>query len=358
MVSRNSSSKFLLFLSLLLVSSLAFGQSALEQVEKEVQRLFDQAKESVGQIKAIQQDPLQPLAAGTGFFIDDKGLILTSSEVVKGAAHNDILVIWSGKQYEARRVGFDIGTNLALVQIEAAGTPALKFGNSDTIRQGTMVVGVGYPLNSPVAPEMGNVSDDRVLWQRVQSGSTPQKTFAIPHIRASVRVAAGQAGSPLLNSKGEVVGMIVAAEKDGAHSFAIPTWAIQKIQPDLQQHHQPQYGFVGIAIREEALNAKGEPDPRVYVENVHPGTSAQMSGIKKGDQLVAINGQKIQDAEDVMKATFYLRVNDRIVIRVRSDKGQETDHQIQIGPRPVTPARVPLGEGIPASQVVPASLRQ
>jgi S1-C subfamily serine protease len=321
----------------------------MEQVEKEVQRLFQGAKSSVVQIKAIRSDKLSPLAIGTGFFIDDKGLILTSSEVVKDANPNDILVHWNGKSYDAKRVGFDIGTNLALLKIEASGT-GLKF-STNLVGQGSMVVAVGYPLNSPLAPEMGNVSNNEVLWQVLQSSSSPQKTFAIPHLRTSVSVVEGQAGSPLLNSKGEVIGMIVAAETTGSHSFAIPTWAIQKILPDLQAHQKPQYGFVGIAIREEAL-----PSPRVFVDNVHAGTSAQMSGIKKGDQLVSINGEKIAKANDVMKATFYLRVNDKITIRVRDDKGVEKDHQIQIGPRP-GPARLPLGQGIPASETLPANVR-
>lgn len=326
------------------------AQTALEQVEKEVHRLFETAKPSVVQIKAIRENAIPPLAIGTGFFIDNQGLILTSSQVISDSNPNDIQVIWDTRKFNARCIGSDPRSNLALLKIDAKDTPPLKFGDSNAVRIGSMVIGVGYPLNSPMSPEVGNVSS-------IDLGQTI-RFFATSHICSTVRVMEGQAGSPLLNTKGEVVGMIVAAEANGSHSYAIPTAAIKKVQPDLIKYHQPQYGFVGIGIREETYDAKGNPlaQTKVLVETVYPGTSASRSGIEKGDQIIDISGQPIRQAADVMNATFYLRVSDKLQIKVLKAGGAEKTYMIEIGPRPVTttpaaPAGAkPLGNGIPISQ--------
>ena len=343
MASRDSTSRPLILAILLLVSSALSAQTALEQVEKEVQRLFDAAKPSVVQIKAIRENVMPPLAIGTGFFINSDGLILTSAQVVSDSNPNDIQVNWDGKKFDAKRIGFDQRTNLALIQINAKGTPPLKFGDSDTVRVGAMVIGIGYPLNSTISPEVGNVSS-------IDLGQI-MRFFATSHICSTVRVMEGQAGSPLLNTKGEVIGMIVAAESNGSHSYAIPTAAIKIIQPDLVKYHQPKYGFVGIGIREETVDPQGNPlpQPKVLVEHVYPGTSAAMSGIQKGDLILEINNQPIHQAADVMNATFYLRVSDMMTIKVRNVKGEEKTFTIEIGLRPILPPKQ-LGDGIPVSQ--------
>jgi serine protease Do len=346
MVARDSISKPVFFAFFFLVSSVLSAQSALEQVEKEVQQLFDACKSSVVQIKAIQTSAIPPLAIGTGFFIDKDGLILTSSQVVSDANPNDIQVIWEGKKFEAKRIGFDPRTNLALLKIESKNTPALKFGDSGKVRVGAMVIGIGYPLNSNITPEVGNVSS-------IGLGQTI-KFFATSHICSTVRVMEGQAGSPLLNTKAEVVGMIVAVDSNGSHSYAIPTAAIKIVQPDLIKFQQPQYGFVGIGINEITADAQGNllPQPKIVVEQVYPGTSADTSGIKKDDQILEINGQPIREAADVMNATFYLRVSDKMTIKVRKSTGEEKSYQIQIGPRPVQQQKPPaqkLGQGIQIS---------
>ena len=343
MASRDSTSRPLILAILLLVSSALSAQTALEQVEKEVQRLFDAAKPSVVQIKAIRENVMPPLAIGTGFFINSDGLILTSAQVVSDSNPNDIQVNWDGKKFDAKRIGFDQRTNLALIQINAKGTPPLKFGDSDTVRVGAMVIGIGYPLNSTISPEVGNVSS-------IDLGQI-MRFFATSHICLTVRVMEGQAGSPLLNTKGEVIGMIVAAESNGSHSYAIPTAAIKIIQPDLVKYHQPKYGFVGIGIREETVDPQGNPlpQPKVLVEHVYPGTSAAMSGIQKGDLILEINNQPIHQAADVMNATFYLRVSDMMTIKVRNVKGEEKTFTIEIGLRPILPPKQ-LGDGIPVSQ--------
>src|SRR6185503_20396713 len=100
MLSRNSISRLAVLAICILTCSAATAQSALEQVEKDVQRLFDTAKSSVVQIKAIRQNAIPPLAVGTGFFVDEQGLILTSSEVVRDAAQNDIQVLWGTKKFD------------------------------------------------------------------------------------------------------------------------------------------------------------------------------------------------------------------------------------------------------------------
>src|SRR3989338_7567734 len=100
MVSRDSTSRPILLAILLLVSSALSAQTALEQVEKEVQRLFDVAKSSVVQIKAIRENAIPPLAAGTGFFVNNEGLILTSAQVVSDSNPNDIQVNWDGKKFD------------------------------------------------------------------------------------------------------------------------------------------------------------------------------------------------------------------------------------------------------------------
>ena len=346
--------RFLHFSKLSIIGFLSFGitgsgaklfaQGVMQGLESETQAIVERAKDSVVQIKTIVpltdaqsgREIAEGLSAGTGFFIDGEGSILTAASVVRG--REKAVVYWRNQTYEAQSLGQDDRTNLALLKIDTK-TPTLTLGDPETLKVGSLVLAVGYPYDGPLSAEYGSVSDPNVI--QLQNFFTKSNIrSSVPHIRSSVRVQPGQSGSPLLNSKGEVVGMVVYAMDDGSSTFVLPITAIRRIQQDLAQFHAPRYGWTGVTIEAQMNNLKSA-DKEISIRGVYHGYPGDLAGIQPGDVLKRIGNREIRTPADVMNATFYLGVGETVNFTVERE-GEVMTLPVKVVPRPTDEEMVKL----------------
>ena len=306
---RGNSGGFLLPAALVLA---AIGSTAVlraddvfQAVGQEVNAIFDKARVAVVQVQSGDGDVM---LSGTGFFIDGNGTVLTSSTVVGENASVRVLV--NGSFTAARLVGNDPRSGLAELQVADHNSPSLPLGESTDLKTGYAVLTIGYPLNLPAAPSQGLVSGFDVRYMN--------QFFATTHIHASVPISPGQVGGPLLNSKGEVVGLVVPSPDDGRSIYALPVEAINKILSDFSQYGRAKHGWVGVDVVEvEDTHHDGRC---VQVVRTVPGTPASRSGILPGDIVMRIDSREIYRPADVMDASFFSHVGGDMTVVVRRNE--------------------------------------
>lgn len=334
------------------------AESLLEVMDREVAALCQKSQEAVVKIhaeRAVAADELSftPVhRVGTGFFVDGDGRLLTSATVINDAT--SCWIDWRGARVPARLVGRDPLTNVAVLQVDpelcaGAGrpTPFLRCGNSDEVRIGSMVVAIGFPYELPSAPSVGFVGGFDI-----QCGS---HTFVTSHIRAGCRLRPGQGGGPVLNTRGEVVGLAVAAHRED-QSYILPINAARKVMADILEHGAPQYGWVGLSVTERqgsGMTTAAAPW-QVFIQQICSNTPAAAAGFRERDVLLAIATNEIHRAADVLNTMFYRRSGERLVITVLRD-GQRQEISLVVGQRPAeeTPAAVPLPA--PRLNAIPAA---
>jgi S1-C subfamily serine protease len=251
--------------------------------------------------------------------VDDHGTILTAATVLRG--QTQAIVYWRNKAYEAKVMGEDQRTNLALLKIEDQ-TPFLK-SSEISPKIGSRVLAVGFPYDGSIAVEHG------YIWE-----SDPVRTpitFATTHICSSVRVQPGQSGSPFLNMKGEVMGVVTFATQDGKASYALPIDTAQRIQQDLAKNHSAKHGWVGMTIEVKARKASAQED--VVIRGVYHGQPAHIATIQPGDILRKIGDKEIHTPADVMNATIYLPIDSTINFTIERDAIIK-EFSVKVTPRP------------------------
>jgi len=303
--------------------------SVLETINQEVTSTYEKSRNAIVRVHAERDPGLGDFpfrsshSIGTGFFIDNSGLLLTAATVVDD--HDRCWIDWRGQRLAARIVGRDPHTNLALLQtdLEQATepnlrTPALPLGNSDELQVGSMVIVIGFPYDLPSAPVVGFISGFDV-----KCGG---HVFAIPHIRASCKLNPGQAGSPLLNARGEVVGLAVAAHQ-GDHCYALPIRGAQKVVADIMEYGEPRHGWVGLGVAERQVGppSAGSNRWQVFVKEVFSNTPAAEAGFREGDMLVRIHTNDVHRLTDVLNSVFYYRCDETATVTVVRNSQPQTD---------------------------------
>jgi serine protease Do len=281
--------------------------------------LFDKAKVSVVQVRSGDQGFV---LAGSGFFIDDQGTVLTSSTIL--GDNTSARVVINGVEMDAKIVGNDPRSGLAMLRISYGASPALALAHSSSLQTGDGVVTIGYPLNLPVAPSQGPVNGfDASYLTRADSHLSPQgsvaavERFATTHIHANVPISPGQVGGPLLNARGEVVGLVATSPDDGRSIYALPVEAIAKIMADFNQFGRAKHGWVGVNVMEEPDTAHDGRTVRVV--QVVSATPASESGIRPGDTVMRIDAREIYRPADVLDASFFSQVGANMNVVVRRD---------------------------------------
>jgi S1-C subfamily serine protease len=218
------------------------------------------------------------------------------------------------------------------------------------------VVTIGYPLNLPVAPSQGPVSGfDSSYLTRLNAPLSPKgsvaavERFATTHIHANVAISPGQVGGPLLNSRGEVVGIVATSPDDGRSIYALPVEAMAKVMADFNQFGHAKHGWVGVNVMEEP-DTKHD-DRTVRVVQVMPGTPASESGIRSGDTVMRIDAREIYRPSDVLDASFFSQVGTNMSVVVRRDE-KLYNYTFAVIERPQNPAAVtaPTAPGAISSQ--------
>src|SRR6266702_6523363 len=281
-------------------ASLLYAQEqSAAVISHEVKEIFERAGKAVVKIHGLDQH--SPIC-GTGFFIDPTGTLYTAYTV--GGEADNFTVEFAGKKYPARQLVADIRSGTAMLKIDAA-TPALPIGKSEGLEVTTPVVAVGFPLDLPETPNFGMVAgfDHKCLG----------RYFSTTHLRVNLPTQRGEAGAPLLNMKGEVVGIVVSRLENNSACYAVPIEAAEKIRGDFVRFGDARHGWVGINVSEAPRPVEGS---RAEMTQIMDGTPAAGSGIKPGDILLQVGQKKVTQPEDVLDASFFITAGDIVPIIV------------------------------------------
>jgi serine protease Do len=229
---------------------------------------------------------------GSGFIIDKDGYIVTNNHVIENA--DEIVVILNNeKEFDAKIIGRDKNTDLALIKIEPhRKLPVLEFGDSDALKVGQWVVAIGNPFGLEHTVTAGIVSaKGRVI------GSGPYDDF----IQTDASINPGNSGGPLLNMQGKVIGINTAIIAGGQGiGFAIPVNLAKRIIGQLKSSGEVTRGWLGVGIQDisdEVADYYGIKDKKgVLVTEVFPGDPADSAGIRPKDIIVSVNGKAIENA--------------------------------------------------------------
>ncbi len=239
-------------------------------------------------------EPQPQKSLGSGFIINSEGFIITNNHVVEGA--DEIQVLIDGKKkYDAKVVGNDPKTDLAVIKIAATGLPAVTLGDSQAMRVGDWVMAVGNPFGLDHTVTAGIISaKGRVI------GAGPYDDF----IQTDASINPGNSGGPLFNLKGEVIGVNTAIVASGQGiGFAIPINIAKDLVPQLISNGKVTRAWLGVGIQDmtpELAKSFGLSDENgALISNVFPGSPAEKAGIKTGDVVRSFEGKPIEASHDL-----------------------------------------------------------
>src|SRR5947209_18917288 len=203
-------------------------------ISHQVRDVFERAARAVVKIHGVDE---HSEICGTGFFVDPTGTLYTAYTV--GGEAGRFTVEFDGKKYPARQLLADIRSGTAMLKIDAV-TPAMTIGKSEELEVATPVVAIGYPLDLPETPNFGMVAgfDHKYLG----------RYFSTTHLRLNLPTQRGEAGAPLLNMKGEVVGIVISSLENNSACYAVPIEAAEKIRGDFMRFVEARHGWVGINV--------------------------------------------------------------------------------------------------------------
>ncbi|MBM4302490.1 MAG: DegQ family serine endoprotease [Deltaproteobacteria bacterium] len=233
---------------------------------------------------------------GSGFIIDAKGYVVTNNHVVEGADKIKVILV-GGKAYQATIKGRDPKTDLALIQIvnPPADLAFLKLGDSDVMQVGDWVLAVGNPFGLAHTVTQGIISaKGRVI------GAGPYDNF----IQTDASINPGNSGGPLLNLKGEVIGINTAILASGQGiGFATPSNIAKSIIPQLESKGKVVRGMIGVQVQNvtpELAKSFGMSEPKgALVAQVNPDSPAAKAGIQRGDIIIEFNGHPIHEMNEL-----------------------------------------------------------
>ncbi|GAB4243462.1 MAG: hypothetical protein OHK005_07870 [Candidatus Methylacidiphilales bacterium] len=302
------------------VSSAAPG--SFDAISQEVQSVFLKASPAVVKVRAFSGTT--PLA-GTGFFMDGDGTILTAYAVIRDS--NRAWIERDGEKIEAQILGRDPRSGLALLKVDIGKTPFLTFGDPGQLKIASALVAVAYPFNLDAAPSFGLVTG----FNAVYSSPTFNQFFATTHIRASLDVQPGQIGGPVMNGKGEVMGMLMVATQDQRECFILPSNAMSKIIRDIEQYGEAKHGWVGVGVTsDQGTVAAVSP---VAVSTLYENTPAAECGILPGDRVISVGSRQIRQPSDVLDVAFFSKVGETLPVTVERG-GEKRVFEIQVIERP------------------------
>jgi len=267
-------------------------------ISREVKDVFAHSSNAVVKIHGVDE---HSDIFGTGFFIDPTGTLYTAYTV--GGEAEDLTVEFNGKSYPAKIIVADIRSGIAMLKIDAM-TPALPIGKSQQLEVATPVVSIGFPLDLPETPSFGMIAGfDRKYLGRY---------FSTTHLRVNLPVQRGEAGAPLLNLNGEVIGIVMNSLENTSSCHALPIEAAEKIRGDFVRFGEPRHGWVGANVAEANVSVDGS---RAEVTEVLD-TPASDAGIQPGDVVLQVGKTKVCEPEDILDASFFITAGDTVPITV------------------------------------------
>lgn len=284
------------------------------------------------------QFPQQPqqqrvTGQGSGFIIEDNGLILTNAHVVDGA-DRVVVTLRDGRSFEGEVRGTDEVTDLAVVKIDARGEdlPVAPLGNSDQVKVGDWAIAVGNPVGLNNTVTLGIIS---TLSRSSAQVGIPDKR--IDFIQTDAAINPGNSGGPLLNAQGEVIGINTAIRADAMGiGFAIPINKAKELQTILANGQEVPHPYIGVQMitltPELARDNNQNPNSPflipevegVLVVRVLPNTPAEQAGIRVGDVITKVNNQPVTDGSQLQSLVEEAGINKNLTVSIkRGDRDLE-----------------------------------
>ena len=264
----------------------------------------------------------QTSALGSGFIIDEKGIVITNNHVIQGA--EDVFVRVNGeKNIKAKVIGADPGMDLAVLQIESDQkfTP-VKFGDSDTARIGDWVIAIGNPFG------LGGTVTAGIISARNRSiGLSRYEDY----IQTDASINQGNSGGPLFNMDGDVVGIntaILGQSGSIGIGFAIPSNSAQKVINQLIEFGETKRGWLGVRIQtvtKDIADVEKLDEPRgALVASVAENSPSDKGGIKAGDIILEFDGKKINEMSELPRIVAETEVGKKVKLKVWRNKREIT----------------------------------
>ena len=335
-------------------------------------RVARDVEPSVAHIKIYQSEALAREGAGSGVIVNSAGFILTNAHVVRNA--NRIRVkLWDGSETDAKILGLDMQTDLAVIKIEASkGLPVARMGDSDKLNVGDWVLAIGSPFGLEQTVTAGIISaKDRVT----EAGATPFQQF----LQTDAAINPGNSGGPLVNLAGEVIGINTQiATNTGAYNgigFALPSATAVEVYNQLISDGRVRRGFLGINPQEitpQIARLNKIPDGQgVLVRELTSASSpASLAGMQSGDVITSINGQKVKNVRELIRRIAglpvgsianieYIRAGERRTANVKlEERKEEGDERREDRSDPRIPRRTPDKPNETPGGVVPKDGRR
>ena len=272
---------------------------------------------------------------GSGFVVEADGVIWTNSHVVEGA-DTVTVTLKDGREFRGEVVGEDPLTDVAVIRVDAENLPTVTLGNSEQLRPGEWAIAIGNPLGLDNTVTAGIVSATGRTSAQIR---VPDKR--VQFIQTDAAINPGNSGGPLLNERGEVIG-INTAIIGGAQGlgFAIPINSAQRLAQELIDKGRVDHAYLGIQMRTLTADLQQQinTDPRnnlrlntdkgVVILGLMRNSPALQAGIEVGDVIVAMNGRSITDAEQVQQLVQDIGVGESIAMEIDRG-GRQVDLNVQ-----------------------------
>jgi serine protease Do len=270
-------------------------------------------------------------STGSGVIISRDGYIVTNNHVIANAEKIEI-TLNNNVTYNAKIIGTDPTTDLALIKIDAKDLPYITFGNSDNVKVGEWALAVGNPFNLTSTVTAGIISAKgrsiNILEGDDKKGIFPIESF----IQTDAAVNPGNSGGALVNINGELIGINTAIASGtgffAGYSFAIPVNIVKKISSDLLEFGEVQRAFLGVRITDIDSKFAEENEIKemrgIYVAGITDGGSAQDAGLREGDIIIRIGDKKVNTVPELQEQISNYRPGDKINVTVNRKGAEKT----------------------------------
>ncbi|MBI4526301.1 MAG: trypsin-like peptidase domain-containing protein [Deltaproteobacteria bacterium] len=310
----------------------------LERLGRAFTRLAEKVQPAAVQIRAVRNSTGRERGAdtpgnsrGSGFIIHPEGYILTAHHVTDGAQDVEV-VLYDRRRLRAQVVASEPEVDVTLLKIDGRDLPTLALGESSNIKIGELVFSLSYPFGRESSLSLGIVSR-RGRGEKVQT--------AFDFIQTDAGASPGSSGGPLVNLRGDVVGMMTMASQSGRMGFAVPISVIKKILPRLARGEKIVWGWLGVRVSEltlEQADALGlSPARGVLVNSVLPDQPAAKSNILPQDVILAINGVEVDSPRELTRIVGGTEAGSKMNLTVYR-KGKLLHQPVIVAPRPKEPA--------------------